>query len=538
MKRRVGRAMTLAFVLAGCGGGELEGECAVDLDCGGGEICLAERCRAVCGSDGTCDGHGVCDEVAGVCVEPCGSDSECGGGEVCDSTTNRCMSIGPRPDGGTDDGFVFEPVDGGIPDGDGDLGEDRPDAGPSECMAGWAWCDGTCVPEGPLACGASCVRCEAPANGSTDCVSGACVTACDAGFETCATGCCEIDNPPPTGCGDGVCAGGETCANCRLDCLSSCGAPAFVSEPVDHSMQLSTFPTIGARAGRVFVGYNTIDGQLRLAEKTSGGWDTEAVPTATSTSSPDMVLDSRGRPWLGHTRGSDREVWVSWRDGTTWRHEAPRGVESTIYPSLAIDAADVLHLAATRSDPVRHAVRTGVNMWTVEDVSSGGADVGMAVDGSGVPIFAYDRFGFLTASCYVSWWTPADYAGHSLGGCGFWRGRKAAIAASGSTYVAIFPSETTAQAHVRNGAGWSVEPIPTVGTVKHVNLVTDGRGRIHGVIADEALYYVSRSPSGAWSAMLLANSSGSDGADIAVDDTGGIHVAFADEGRLSYGVIR
>ena len=525
MKQGPRFALAVALVVVGvvgvvgCGGdGGLEGECAADIDCRGGEICLADRCRTVCGTDATCEGDAVCDEVAGVCVEPCESDGDCAGGEVCHSDSRRCVPIGPLADGGPQSG---ETADAGTPD----------------CMVGWAWCDGTCVPEGPLACGASCERCEAPAHGSTDCVSGACVTACDAGYEECATGCCDMDDPPPTGCGDGLCAGAETCATCRLDCFGSCGAPAFVSEAVDHTLPLYSFPAIGAGGGEIFVAYVTNDRQLRLAEKTAGGWATEAVPTATSVSSPDIVVDSAGRPWVAHTRGDDRNVWVSWRDGSTWRHEAPRDVESANYPSIAIDSSDTIHVAGTRSAPVRHATRTGTT-WSVDDVDSEGADVGMALDDTGAAIFAYERASFLNSSCQIAWWTPASYDDYSAGDCGHRDGRNAAIAAAGSTYIAVFPSETVAEAQVRSGAGGSTEPIPTVGSVRHVNLTADPTDRIHGVIGDDTLFYVSRSPGGAWSAMLLADSTTTDGGDIAIDATGGIHIAWAEDGRFSYGEIR
>ena len=80
---------------------------------------------------------------------------------------------------------------------------DSHDASPepkgAPCAAPRVWCGGQCVVESALACGPSCAACAATSNGVTRCQQGACVAACEVGFDACVTGCCVHRSPLAAG---------------------------------------------------------------------------------------------------------------------------------------------------------------------------------------------------------------------------------------------------------------------------------------------------------------------------------------------------
>ena len=216
-------------VAIGCGAECGEAACGdglCDADLGEGcEACPDDcPCVAVCG-DGACSGSetcGTCEADCGPCVGECCVDNGSPGCEtpelqgcVCDLDAYCCEDTWDdfcAETASAECGACAEPACG-----DGECDDDEGcEACPDDC--------GLCAEPVPASC------CEArPAPGCDDEATAACVCALDpyccsfAWDAICVEEAAGCGAPcVPDGCGDGQCAGGESCATCPGDC-GACG---------------------------------------------------------------------------------------------------------------------------------------------------------------------------------------------------------------------------------------------------------------------------------------------------------------------------
>ena len=188
-------------------------QCAGQVDCFGGEVCMDGECvRALSLDDadvpapdltdggqadmtpGDCRlneavcGDQVCNVSTGRC-EDCQRDLQCGDGGLCDMVTGRCT-----------------------------------------CNPSYHACGGQCVRNDDVAtCGERCEPCPGVEDGAPACVDGACSFTCSEGFRPCTDDCpfdrdcieCETDaectDPEASTCSNtGTCVGCQTNDDCAL----------------------------------------------------------------------------------------------------------------------------------------------------------------------------------------------------------------------------------------------------------------------------------------------------------------------------------
>jgi len=124
-----------------------------------------------------------------------------------------------------------------------------------------------------------------------------------------------------------------------------------------------------------------------------------------------MDIDSAGRPWLAYqdrlgleegdapllavARGSgDPPEWTTWQvDGAPDRTAAipTGGFDGGFYASLALDAADIPHIAHwdQSGNKLRYVTRSG-DAWEASDVENGvGEFATVAINPDGIPVIAY-----------------------------------------------------------------------------------------------------------------------------------------------------
>ncbi|MBI3180928.1 MAG: VCBS repeat-containing protein [Myxococcales bacterium] len=171
--------------------------------CSATQTCASGSCQALptdCRQT-PCPSGNYCDLGSGQCKPGCAANADCPQPGSCDVATHLCS-----------------------------------------CAAGYHRCGGQCAPDySPSLCGASCVQCTAPANGSPVCSSGSCDFACNAGYHRCGNQC--LPNNSVSSCGSSCtpCSppanGTATCngASCDFTCNAGyhrCGSQCLPNNSV------------------------------------------------------------------------------------------------------------------------------------------------------------------------------------------------------------------------------------------------------------------------------------------------------------------
>lgn len=164
---------------------------------------------------------------------------------------------------------------------------------------------------------------------------------------------------------------------------------AWVNETIDTDN--GSFELTADGAGKPWLLYHSVSLGERLAMRSAGAWNSEAVPMAGS----DLQFDRVGALWLV-CDGSPPGLYIARRDGPgAWTSTM---VDTGTFQSAQIrfDASNRPHVAWTRWQPdshgyLRHAAWNGTG-WELESIPAAGDKAyitSFTLDGAGNPLISY-----------------------------------------------------------------------------------------------------------------------------------------------------
>jgi hypothetical protein len=545
-------ARSLVVALLGAGAALLDAGCGAspsNAGCSGG----------ACASAGASGGRGLDGGAAG------GAPAGAGGGAV-DGALDR-----PAADAAGD-----APVsDGGPPlDAAAAASQDRADAPPSDggspdvslppCPASMNRClipnSYACLPETATTCGPSCAPCAVPSNGVATCTTGSCSQQCvfnKTYFYACPSGCCAESSDRLQE---------QTDATDMAMAMDAAGRPHIVwaTHPRLWYAELTAagwkYRTIDPAdgdfvglsialdsAGQPHVSYSGPSNVTKYAHLVGNAWAITTVDANAGGSFSSIAL-AGDLPRIAYTTGFPAEALrhAQW-DGTTWTLETVSPASVTVwYPSLAIDAAGVSHVAYADASAgtLWHATR-GATAWSVEPIGPSGTTgfgPSLAIDpASGQPRVAYsDR---TTHAVYAeraaSGWTTqtADATGTAVR-CSL------RLDHAGNPVIAYFGSASPAMLMVarRSAGSWSTAMVGDLDYYQRLALGLDATDRAFVAFVDFSrtqdfgrLRLVSPAASGYTMQTLDAAVVMGQALSLKLDPSGGARIAYIGDAPIGYG---
>jgi uncharacterized repeat protein (TIGR01451 family) len=217
----------------------------------------------------------------------------------------------------------------------------------------------------------------------------------------------------------------------------------------------------------------------------------------------------------------------------TWQTEPLGGKNAGWYASIAVDAADGIHVSYydIQNKDLKYARWIG-SSWVIETVDNAG-DVGgwtsIALDSSGRPHISY--YDFTNRCLKYARWTDSSWVIQTVDPA--WEVGKfssLALDSNDRAHIAYWDERNNHLKYARwTGARWEIERVDTIGDVgKFCSLALDGNDRAHiSYYGNWHLKYAKRA-SGGWIKESIIRADISYGTSIALDRQGRPHIAYFD----------
>jgi len=508
---------------------------------------------------------------------PNGSDGSAGG----DSRAAAAGGAGGTADGAAADRPALDTsnADGGPPlDAPVDRAAASPDAASSDgpgldlalppCSANWNRCGTldptTCYPETPTACSSSCTRCPVPANGVATCTAGVCGQQCvfnQTYFYACPGGCCAEssrwlqEQTDVTDMAMAMDAAGRphvvwaTHPRLWYAELTAAGWKYRTIDPGDG--YFGGLAIALDSAGQPHVSYSAPSptgpsAVTKYAHLVGNAWAITTVDGNAGGSFSSIAL-SGDRPRIAYTTGYPAVLRHAQWDGTTWTIETVSPPSVTVwYPSLAIDAAGVSHVAYADASATTlwHASR-GATAWSVEPIGPSGTTgfgPSLAIDpASGQPRVAYSGAGThpVYAERSASGWTAqtADATGTAVR-CSL------RLDSAGNPAIAYYGSDSVPKLMLarRNAGAWSISTVGNNNYYQRIALGLDGTNRAFVAYVAFSrtqdfglLQLISPTSSGYMDQTLDATVQMGQALALKLDPSGGARIAYIGDAPIGYG---